>query len=256
MIKNKFRVNNPLTVIAIFSMLTEASAAVSLPYIDRENQKIYVWFLIVFPSILITLFFLTLNFKNKTLYTPMDFAKEKHRETPYLSDSEAEDTLNKNVKKPCAVSPVTTSLLSKPGIRLISYSPKNFIFLPQGHRHYDSGLKKTTSPPSDPEQGKHHISLNDDELSSLYLIDFSHPSLRLSCDHTLEDILQTYYESAHPKKESLHKKDVLLLLTSSPLQTQGCSQQRFELNSRIASHLGEATVIAYNTETRQLNTLN
>jgi len=256
MIKNKIRVNNPLTVIAIFSMLTEASAAVSLPYIDRENQKIYVWFLIVFPSILITLFFLTLNFNNKTLYTPMDYAKDKNRETPYLTGSETENTLTKYVKKPCAPSPVTTSLLSKPGIRLISYSPKNFIFLPQGHRHYDSDSEKTTSRPSDPGKGKHHLSLNDEEPSSLYLIDFSHPSLRLSCNHTLEDILQTYYERAHPRKECLHKKDVLLLLTSSPLQTQGCSQQRLELDSRIASHLGEATVITYNTETRQLNTLN
>jgi hypothetical protein len=78
MIKNSIKANNPLTVIAIFSMLTEASAAVSLPYIDSEHQKIYVWFLIVFPTLLIILFFLTLNFNNKTLYTPADLSKADH----------------------------------------------------------------------------------------------------------------------------------------------------------------------------------
>lgn len=78
MIKNTIKINHPLTVIAVFSMLTEASAAVSLPYIDSEHQKIYVWFLIVFPSLLITLFFLTLNFNNKTLYTPADLSKAEN----------------------------------------------------------------------------------------------------------------------------------------------------------------------------------
>lgn len=78
MIKNTIKINHPLTVIAVFSMLTEASAAVSLPYIDSEHQKIYVWFLIIFPSLLITLFFLTLNFNNKKLYTPADLSKAEN----------------------------------------------------------------------------------------------------------------------------------------------------------------------------------
>lgn len=79
------KINNPLTVIAVFSLLTEASAAVSLPYIDSEHQKVYVWFLVIFPSLLITLFFLTLNFNNKTLYTPADLSKAEniHEGTTY-----------------------------------------------------------------------------------------------------------------------------------------------------------------------------
>lgn len=255
MIKSKIRVNNPLTVIAIFSMLTEASAAVSLPYIDRENQKIYVWFLIVFPSILITLFFLTLNFNNKTLYTPMDYPKENVRATP--EPSGPEDRIARVGPTGTASAPASLSapLLSKSGIKFISYSPKNFIFLPQGHRDYDSTLEKATHKKPDSVHEKQQLPQDEEGPSSLYLIDFSHPSLRLNNDHTLEDILQTYYEMAHPKKERLHKNDILLLLTTSSLTTQWSHQQRLELDTNISSHLGDAMVITYNTQTRQLNTL-
>ena len=78
MIKNTIKINHPLTVIAAFSMLTEASAAVSLPYIDSEHQKIYVGLLIISPSLLITLFFLTLNFNKKKPYTPADLSKAEN----------------------------------------------------------------------------------------------------------------------------------------------------------------------------------
>ena len=255
MIKSKIRVNNPLTVIAIFSMLTEASAAVSLPYIDRENQKMYVWFLIVFPSILITLFFLTLNFNNKTLYTPMDYPKENVRETPEPSGPEGPITRARTAEAHCAPVSQSAPLLSQSGIKFISYSPKNFIFLPQGHRDYDSILEKTTHKKPDSVYEEHQLPQGEEGPSSLYLIDFSHPSLRLKNDHTLGDILQTYYEMAHPKKKCLHKNDILLLLTSSSLTTQWGHQQRLELETNISSHLGDAMVITYNTHTRQLNTL-
>lgn len=255
MIKNKIRVNNPLTVIAIFSMLTEASAAVSLPYIDRENQKIYVWFLIVFPSVLITLFFLTLNFNNKTLYTPMDYPKENVRETPEPLGPEGRIARARPAEAPCATASLSAPLLSKPGIKFISYSPKNFIFLPQGYRDYDSIIEKATHKKTHSIHEGHQLPQNEEVPSSLYLIDFSHPSLRLNNDHTLGDILQTYYEMAHPKKERLHKNDILLLLTSSPLTAQWSHQQRLELDTNISSHLGDAMVITYNTQTRQLNTL-
>ncbi|MQT30475.1 hypothetical protein [Pseudomonas helleri] len=255
MIKSKIRVNNPLTVIAIFSMLTEASAAVSLPYIDRENQKIYVWFLIVFPSILITLFFLTLNFNNKTLYTPMDYPKENARATPEPAEPEGRITRARPAVAPGSPACQTAPLLSKPGIKFISYSPKNFIFLPQGHRDYDSILEKTTHKKLYSVHEEQQLTQDEEGPSSLYLIDFSHPSLRLNNDHTLGDILQTYYEMAHPKKECLHKNDILLLLTSSSLTSQWSHQQRLELDTKISSHLGDAMVITYNTQTRQLNTL-
>ena len=69
---------NVLTIIAIFAAIAEISGIVVLPFIgDTENQRIYLWYLIIFPSLLFFLFFLTLNFNHKVLYAPSDFKKEK-----------------------------------------------------------------------------------------------------------------------------------------------------------------------------------
>ncbi|UZE10801.1 hypothetical protein [Pseudomonas sp. B21-053] len=73
----KRRISNPMTIIAIFAALSETSAAVSLPFLDNDERKIYVWFLISFPFYLLFLFFLTLNFNYRSLYAPSDFDKDK-----------------------------------------------------------------------------------------------------------------------------------------------------------------------------------
>ncbi len=69
-------IKNPLTIIAIFAAIAEISGTIVLPFIVPENQSIYVWFLIVFPILLIVLFFLTLNFNHKVLYAPSDYQNE------------------------------------------------------------------------------------------------------------------------------------------------------------------------------------
>jgi hypothetical protein len=61
------QVNNPLTIIAVFAGIAEISGTAILPFLDREVQHIYVWFLIVFPLLLVVLFFATLNFNHKVL---------------------------------------------------------------------------------------------------------------------------------------------------------------------------------------------
>lgn len=61
---------SPLTIIAIFAGIIEASALASLPFLSEDSQSIYTWFLVGFPFFLTVLFFLTLNFNNKTLFTP------------------------------------------------------------------------------------------------------------------------------------------------------------------------------------------
>lgn len=78
MIKLKKRITNPMTIIAIFATLSETSAAVSLPFLDDEEKEIYVWFLISFPFYLLFLFFATLNFNYRSLYSPSDFEKDEH----------------------------------------------------------------------------------------------------------------------------------------------------------------------------------
>lgn len=78
MIKLKKRITNPMTIIAIFATLSETSAAISLPFLDDEDREIYIWFLISFPFYLLFLFFATLNFNYRSLYSPSDFEKDEH----------------------------------------------------------------------------------------------------------------------------------------------------------------------------------
>lgn len=69
---------SPLTIIAIFAATIEASALASLPLLESDNQYIYTWFLIGFPPFLTLLFFVTLNFNNRALYSPSDFTDQEN----------------------------------------------------------------------------------------------------------------------------------------------------------------------------------
>lgn len=61
---------SPLTLIAVFAGVIEASALASLPFLSDDSQIIYTWFLVVFPFFLTVLFFLTLNFNAGSLFAP------------------------------------------------------------------------------------------------------------------------------------------------------------------------------------------
>lgn len=76
MIEKVGPIKNPLTIIAIFAAIAEISGTLVLPFIEKANQSVYVWFLMVFPILLILLFFLTLNFNHKVLYAPSDYKNE------------------------------------------------------------------------------------------------------------------------------------------------------------------------------------
>jgi tetratricopeptide (TPR) repeat protein len=78
MLESYRRVSNPLTIIAIFAGITEVGGTVVLPFLSEHNQAFYLWFLIIFPCILVSLFFITLNFNNKVLYAPSDFEDENN----------------------------------------------------------------------------------------------------------------------------------------------------------------------------------
>ncbi|WGV21573.1 hypothetical protein QIY50_04840 [Pseudomonas putida] len=60
----------PLTIIAIFAGIIEASALATLPFLSESSQHLYTWFLVGFPFFLTALFFLTLNFNYKSFYSP------------------------------------------------------------------------------------------------------------------------------------------------------------------------------------------
>lgn len=71
------RINNPLTIIAIFAALAEINATIAIGLIDKELHHIFIWFVILFPTILVILFFVTLNFNTKVMYSPSDYNDDK-----------------------------------------------------------------------------------------------------------------------------------------------------------------------------------
>lgn len=76
MIEKIGHIKNPLTVIAIFAGIAEISGTVVLPFVALEVQKIYIWFLMLFPSFLVAVFFYTLHRAPASLYSPSDYQNE------------------------------------------------------------------------------------------------------------------------------------------------------------------------------------
>src|SRR5262249_16882702 len=76
MIENIKAVNNPLTIIAIFAALAEIAGTIAIKLVAPELQYIFIWFVMIFPILIVVLFFVTLNFNPKVLYAPSDFKDE------------------------------------------------------------------------------------------------------------------------------------------------------------------------------------
>lgn len=98
--KHPKQVSNPLTIIAIFAGIAEALAAVVLPFVSEQNQLVVLVFLLAFPCLLVVMFFLTLNFNNKVLYAPSDYADEANFVTMMNKQIlEVEERLTHTVEK-------------------------------------------------------------------------------------------------------------------------------------------------------------
>ena len=72
------RINSPLTIIAIFAALAEINATIAISLIDSSLHNIFIWFVIGFPTLLVVLFFATLNYNTKVMYSPSDFRDDKN----------------------------------------------------------------------------------------------------------------------------------------------------------------------------------
>lgn len=70
-------IKNPLSIVAIFAGIVEVSGTAVLPFILPANQAAYMWFLMIFPTLLVAVFFLTLNFNHVVLYAPSDFRDDQ-----------------------------------------------------------------------------------------------------------------------------------------------------------------------------------
>ncbi|EHK7543379.1 hypothetical protein ACLIOB_003387 [Vibrio cholerae] len=101
MVEKIGHIKNPLTVISIFAAIAEISGTTVLPFIEPENQRVYVWFLMLFPVFLVGIFFLTLNFNHRVLYAPSDYKDEKNFVDPYgkASPEEQGKKLREEVKE-------------------------------------------------------------------------------------------------------------------------------------------------------------
>lgn len=76
---------NPLSIVAVFAALSEASATAIMPYLEGDERAAYIWFLIAFPSVLVLLFFLTLNFNSRVLYLPTHETDKNNTVATYCS---------------------------------------------------------------------------------------------------------------------------------------------------------------------------
>lgn len=72
------KVSNPLTIVAIFVGLAEIAGTTVLPFVTPELQKIFIWYVMGLPILLVILFFITWNFNSKVLYSPNDFSDERN----------------------------------------------------------------------------------------------------------------------------------------------------------------------------------
>ncbi len=76
--KDSKKISNPLTMIGIFAGIAEVAGTVVLPLVSGDLQRIFIWYVIGLPILLVVLFFITLNFNTSALYAPGDFKDEEH----------------------------------------------------------------------------------------------------------------------------------------------------------------------------------
>lgn len=117
--KTKFA-SNPLTVIAIFAALAEVNATVSIGLVDKDLQQIFLWFVILFPTLLVILFFLTLNYNTEVIYAPSDYKDDKSFHRALFGESKEPDKEINNDKE------IIKKTLIELGIEKASNKEMNF----------------------------------------------------------------------------------------------------------------------------------
>ena len=260
MLKSKPTTKNPLTVIAIFSILTQASASVSLPYINKENQEIYVWFLVAFPIALVILFFITLNFNNKRLYSPSDFSNEEN----FLESNihaiqpgkECHDSL------PARSKSAPKKITDHPDIRFSFCTPHNLILLPQSQTHAQQPHLTQSTKKTLTEAGKRHKEMDSAKhktfrraiTEGLHVANLTRSDKHLMNKHELEEVLSLIYETMTSARNSTDKNKVLILLINSHVNALINKHPLPPLIYKKFQLWETTTIFTYNTETDALST--
>ena len=72
------KVSNPLTLIAIFAGVSESTAVAILPFLAKMGTPLptqILWFVVLYPVLIVLLFFYTLWTNHIVLYAPGDYEK-------------------------------------------------------------------------------------------------------------------------------------------------------------------------------------
>jgi len=94
---NMKKIKNPLTIIGLFAGIAEGAGTVVLPFISRELQAIFIWYVMLFPIFLVIIFFINLNRNPKVFYAPSDFEDEANfMKLLMAAETALDDTINSN----------------------------------------------------------------------------------------------------------------------------------------------------------------
>lgn len=80
-------VRNPLAMIAIFAGTAEVAMSYTLSHISASLQSTFIWFVMLFPFVLVGAFFFILYRKPAVLFSPSDYEKDEM----YLSSISADN---------------------------------------------------------------------------------------------------------------------------------------------------------------------
>ena len=135
-------IKNPLTIIAIFAGIVEIGSNTVLPFLTPENQSTYIWFLMLFPLVLILIFFYILYNKHHVLYAPSDFNNEDNfnelffntrKSTSKELDKKLDDEIKflkipeKNIKKEVGVRNINLTSKSEKFTNLIRHNRSHLL---------------------------------------------------------------------------------------------------------------------------------
>jgi hypothetical protein len=94
-------IRNPLTLMAVFASLAEVASTVALPRLQGNAQNVFLWFVMLFPMMIVVPFFVFLWCRPKHLYAPGDFRRDPSWLTEQLPKPVALEQ-KKPKKKPLA----------------------------------------------------------------------------------------------------------------------------------------------------------
>ncbi len=124
-------IKNPLTIIGIFALLTEAISAIVLGHLNETQKSVFLCFIIFFPIYLVFMFFRTLTKFPQCLYTPSDYQDENNwvKTITQMSPSEIADKYSKieeqNNLPEAPIACTSPSMISEPDARIKSKERAN-----------------------------------------------------------------------------------------------------------------------------------